>query len=218
MIIIIIIIIANNVLLSNRILESDELESGHAMGKPAYSDPPDQQQLSSSVSASSSSSSSSSSSAAAVVHDFFSMDECFSDKRRSSGKYVMKGEQTNASRAALKTQLMRLKQSTDQQQLQPNAVVAGATVISTSMHTSSKAVLQTPAVKAAAGGAADIKPILSNLQTPANPLLRSKKQHKGVRSTDKTALEGVSTAVDELPPGWTERVDKRSSRAFYVNT
>lgn len=155
--------------------------------------------------------------AAAVVHDYFSMDECYSDLRRSSGQYVMKGEQTNASRAALKTQLMRLKQSKDQDQQQPRAHThAAVTSTSTSPHTSSKAVLS-PAVKAPTTSSTDIKPILSNLQTPANPLLRSKK-HK-VRSADKTALEGVVfSVVDELPPGWMEKVDKRSSRSFYVNT
>jgi len=143
---------------------------------------------------------------AAVVSDFFSMDECYSDVRRSSGQYVMKGEQTNASRAALKTQLMRLKKSKDQDQQQPLAHA----------HTAVATISSSPAVKAATTATADIKPILSNLQTPANPLLRSKK-HK-VRSTDKTAVEGVSIAVDELPPGWMEKVDKRSSRTFYVNT
>jgi hypothetical protein len=199
-IIIVIIIIMNNVLPSIRVLESHEMESGQAIDNPPlpahFDPPPDQQQQLMSTSMSE----------AAVVSDFFSMDECYSDVRRSSGQYVMKGEQTNASRAALKTQLMRLKKSKDQDQQQPLAHA----------HTAVATISSSPTVKAATTATADIKPILSNLQTPANPLLRSKK-HKA-RSTDKTALEGVSIAADELPPGWMEKVDKRSSRTFYVNT
>ena len=198
MYIIIIIIIVNIVLSSIRVLESHEMEFGQAIDNPPlpahFDPPPDQQQLVST-----------SMSEAAVVHDFFSMDECYSDVRRSSGQYVMKGEQTNASRAALKTQLMRLKKSKDQDQQQPLAHA----------HTAVATISSSPTVKAATTATADIKPILSNLQTPANPLLRSKK-HKA-RSADKIAVEGVSIVVDELPPGWMEKVDKRSSRTFYVN-
>ena len=200
-IIVIIIIIMNIVLPSIRVLESHEMESGQAIDNPPlpthFDPPPDQQQQLVSTSMSE---------AVAAVHDFFSMDECYSDVRRSSGQYVMKGEQTNASRAALKTQLMRLKKSKDQDQQQPLAHA----------HTAVATISSSPALKAATTATADIKPILSNLQTPVNPLLRSKK-HK-VRSADKIAVEEVSIAVDELPPGWMEKVDKRSSRTFYVNT
>jgi len=173
----VIVIIACIGLLSYRANEKQESElSGQATGEAPQSveradDPPDQ-----------------------PISLEFSMDECYTDKRRLSGKYVMKGEQSNASRAALKTQLMKLKQSKDQ----PAASSA-------SPHTSSKVLSPT----------ADIKPILSNLQTPTNPLLRSKKH--AIRSTDKTALESTSPAV-ELLPGWMEKVDKRTSRTFYVNT
>ena len=150
-----------------------------------------------------------------------SMEACYADTNRpSSGKYVMKGEQSSASRAALKSQLMKLKQAKDQ----PSSDTATSATLSPHVSSSSTAKASSSSVKATDY----IKPILNNLQTPSNPLLRSKKTKNIIRSTDGSAYfppppssssSSSSREVEEvLPTGWMEKVDKRSSRTFYVNT